>query len=257
MQNDKEIEINLAVIFKLLKKNLKWIIICGFMGFVIAFGFTKMFITPMYTSTIKMYVNSNGNTSVYQSSGISINDINASQKLVNTYIVILKDNEVMNKLLSKISQDLSPAEMAAYFGDTPFDKQVGKLKSYISMSSVDDTEVLQIKAETPDPDLSAKICDLMTKVAPEILTRVIKAGSVEVIGSAKPNYDKSSPNTIFNCIIGICVGLLISFSSIILIHYMDNTVKGEEDVADRLSVSVLGEIPDIRVTGKGDYKYSK
>ena len=69
-----------------------------------------------------------------------------------------------------------------------------ELSGVISMQSVNQTEVLQISAETVSPELSAEICNTLAEVAPSVLQRVVKAGSVEVIGSAKAPQNASSPN---------------------------------------------------------------
>ena len=103
--------------------------------------------------------------------------------------------------------------------------------------------MLRISAETGDPQLSAAICNELAALAPGVLEQVVKAGSVEVIGKAQAAKAPSSPNTKRNTLLGAVLLLVLSCGATILVYLLDNTVKGEEDIRQRLDLPVLGEIP--------------
>lgn len=193
-------------------------------GLIVFFLISAFVLPKQYMSTVELYVNSN---TTVQNGDKDLNDINASQKLVNTYIVILQNEEVLSQVAARLD------------GKIP----VKDLRGLVSMRSVNQTEVLQIVVETKDADLSAKICNVFADIAPTVLQRVVKAGSVEVIGRAKPATEPSSPHTKINSLIGAVAGLVLSVGFVLVRSLMDNTVKGEEDVRQRLDIPVLGEIP--------------
>ena len=231
-----EDEISLNEIFFAIRKQCKKILVATILGALITFLISTFLIPKKYTSSIELYVNNGTNTSTTNT--INPNDLTASQKLVGTYIVILKNRDVLNQVAAKI-------------GNISYEQ----LQSDISMSAVDSTEVLKISAETEDAQLSTNICKAMADTAPDILKRVVKAGSVEVIGSASVPTEPSSPNIKRNTLIGALAFLIVSIFISIIVFMKDNTVKGEKDIQEKLKVPVLGEIPDLNADNKGGYRY--
>ncbi|WP_099205261.1 YveK family protein [Scatolibacter rhodanostii] len=219
-------ELSLAEILYTLQKRWKWIFISTILGGIAVFLLSSFLLPKKYTSTLELYVN-NAQSSV-SSGDLNINDINAAQKLVSTYVVILKNPDVMQTVADTVGS---------------VDKKF--IEDTIVMASVDNTEVLRISAETTDPDLSAQICNTMAELAPGILTRVVKAGSVEIIAPAVPSPLPSSPNVIRNTVIGAFLFFMLAVGASILLYFLDTTVKGEEDIKQRTGLSVLGEIPVI------------
>jgi capsular polysaccharide biosynthesis protein len=244
-------------IFGVLLKRLWLIALASVFGFAAAYAVSRFAIAPKYTSSVSLYVN---NTSEAQPlSAVNINDINASQKLVNTYIVILQDNEVLGQLGQRLLEEYDVGSLGEYIPmkQTSGPPQVDTegLRGMVSMSSVNNTEVLKIEAETKSAELSARICTIMTEIAPAVLMRVVKAGSVEVIGSAKPADEQSSPRVMLNSVIGLAAGMLLAAAISVLAHILDNTVKDEEGLKQRFNIPVLGEIPDFSAPQKGGYSH--
>lgn len=215
-------ELALNEIFFSLKKQWKWIAVSTVAGALLAFVLSAFILPKKYTSSLDLYVN-NAERAV---GNVNINDINASQKLVNTYIVILKNRQILEQVADNVG-GITYKELA----------------NSITMSSVEQTEVLRISAETGDPQLSAAICNELAALAPGVLEQVVKAGSVEVIGKAQAAKAPSSPNTKRNTLLGAVLLLVLSCGTTILVYLLDNTVKGEEDIQQRLDLPVLGEIP--------------
>ncbi|MCI2161238.1 MAG: Wzz/FepE/Etk N-terminal domain-containing protein [Oscillospiraceae bacterium] len=231
-----EDEISLNEIFFAIRKQWKKILLATIVGALVAFLISSFLIPKKYTSSIELYVNNGTNTST--TNAINPNDLTASQKLVGTYIVILKNRDVLSQVAAKI-------------GNISYEQ----LQSDISMSAVDNTEVLKISAEAENPQLSVNICKAMADTAPDILKRVVKSGSVEVIGSASVPTEPSSPNIKRNTLIGALAFLIVSIFISIMMFMKDNTVKGEKDIQEKLKVPVLGEIPDLNADNKGGYRY--
>lgn len=233
--------LDLKELLLILYKRLPIIIGGSLLGMVLAFVISFFVLTPKYTSSVSMYVNNS--TEMVAANAVNINDINAAQKLVNTYIVILQDDEVMEQVAALIHEEYSDSD---YTAET--------LRKIVKMTSVNNTEVLNIEATTPDPELSAALCNLITEVAPDVLQRVVKAGSVEVIGTAKPAEKPSSPNIPLNTAVGLLLGIVVSVFLVLFLHMLDNTVKSEEELKKRYDIPVLGEVPDFTIPLKGEYK---
>ena len=224
-------ELSLRELFFALKKRWKGIVVCTLLGAMAAFFLSGYVLPKKYTSSLDLYVNNSNK--VVESGNRNQNDLNAAQMLANTYIVILKNPEVLR-------------QVATNMGNIT----VKELNEALTLKVADDTEVLRISAETEEPQLSADICNALAAVAPEVLQRVVKAGSVEVIGEATAATAPSSPNTKRNTVLGGLLLLVVSCGFTFLAFVLDNTVKGEEDVKSRLGLPVLGEIPSFTIKQK-------
>lgn len=221
-------ELDLRELFYVIRKHMKGILAGLAVGLICAVLISMFVLPKKYTSSVSLYVN---NGQPILNNALNVNDINASQKLVGTYIVILQDEHVIEQVAEQLSRPVSAA----------------KLAGMISMGAVNDTEVLAISANTEDPQLSAEICNVFADIAPEVLQRVVKAGSVEVLGEAKAATVPSSPSVVKNGLIGALIGLVLMIGWTFYREMADNTVKSEDDLRKHVDVPVLGEIPKIRV----------
>jgi len=240
-------ELGLKDILELL---LKWswlVILATVAGFVAAYLLSTQILTPRYTSSISLHVNNSPEATL---GTINLADINAAQRLVNTYIVILQDDDVMEMLGFRLLDEFGEQFLRSYVplrrrdGQTEVD--VRALRNMISMSSVNNTEVLRIQAETGSPMLSARICTIMSEIAPDILIRVVRAGSVEVIGTARPAEQPSSPRVMQNSVLGGVAGFALMTFVVLMAYLLDNKVKGEDELSKRFNIPILAEIPDFK-----------
>ena len=79
---------------------------------------------------------------------------------------------------------------------------------------------------------------------------------MEIVGPAKPNYNQTSPNRTILCAFGLALGLALSLVIVLIQYLTDNTVKGEDDLKQKLDVPVLGEIPSFDPNPKGGGKHA-
>ena len=81
--NREEYTIDLLYLAKALVKKAWFLILMGIIVGALAFGYTSNFMTPMYSSSVLLYVNNSslslGNVS------ISASELSAAQSLVDTY----------------------------------------------------------------------------------------------------------------------------------------------------------------------------
>lgn len=221
-------EVSLQEIFMILWSKVLVIVLCTVIGAIVAFTVSKFVVEPTYTSRISMYVNNNANA---ESTVANINDINASQKLVSTYIEILKSDNVLSKVCEATQVAYTPAEV----------------RKMMSASSINGTEIFEVKVTTKDAGEAALLANTIAELAPEEIIRVVKAGSVELIDQAIPATSPSSPNVILNTIIGLMLGGVLSVLGVLVTAMLDNRIKDEDDLKKHYDIPVLGAIPDLEV----------
>ena len=227
-------------IISIFLKRLWLIVVLAIVGGGISYAYSQFVIPKKYTSAVTMYVyNQNGERALASS------DFQFAKKLVDTYIVILKSNQVLEAVSEGIiteGLDYSPTA----------------IRMMVTAQPVQETEVFKIAVSCQSPQHAQIIADKISIVAPPEIIRVVKAGSVEVVDKADVPLTHSSPNVVQNTIIGIILGIALAFGLAFLLELMNTSIKTKEDLTEAFSLPVLTMIPNLSTsTGKSGYQYYK
>ncbi len=226
--------LNIRSIVTLLLKRVYWIIAATILGLVSLFCISKFVMTPMYTASVLVYVDGQEDNTQVNKTQLDLN-----RSMVSTYVVLLESRGFMQEVASDLSKPLS----------------MGEVKSYVSMGAVNNTEILEIKAVTPDPTLSAEICNTFADKAPDMIEQHIKGGDASIISRASTPTSPSSPNIALYTLLGAFLGFAVACGLILLVSFLDNTVKGQDDISEKFGVPVLGEIPELSPEPNGGTRY--
>lgn len=228
MDNEKEISIDLGKLLAMLKKRIVYILLATLIFAVLAGCLTEFFIEPKYTTSCTMYVYSNTDR-VSTNSSIGSSELTASQQLVNTYIVVLESNYVLENVIKELNLDMT----------------VTQLKNMIDCSQINETEIFSVSVTSTDAALAADIANTIAKIAPDAIVQTIKAGGVSVIDYAKVPSSPSSPNLIKNVVIGALVGFVLSFAIFFVTELFDTTIRTDKDLEREFNIPILGDIPHL------------
>lgn len=223
---EQELEVSLQEIIMVLWHKAWLIVLCLVMGGGVGFGMSRYLIDPTYSSRVSMYVNNNKDRG---DTALNINDLNASQKLVTTYIEILKSEVVLGEVIQQMGLDYTPKE----------------LREMISARSVNGTEILEVIVTSKNPEEAVAIANKMAEVAPPQIIRVVQAGDVQLIDEAVVNLKPVAPNTKLNTLIGAIMGIVLAIGVILVLAMLDISVKSEEDLNKHYDLPILGVIPDL------------
>lgn len=232
------LEINLQEL--LLTYLRKWwvIVLCFALGAAIALGYTIRFVTPMYRTSVSIYVNNK--RAVEDLSYLTSADLSASQSLVNTYISIAKSDRVLEKIAEKLGGD--------YTAET--------LSQITAASQYNGTEIFRIYAVHSDPEEAARIANVAAEVAPAELSSIIEGTSARVIDEAKVPKVRYSPSYQNAVIYGGLVGLMVALVVLTALCLSDTRIKDENDLVSMFALPVLGRIPDFEYTAtQSSYGY--
>ena len=81
------------------------------------------------------------------------------------------------------------------------------------------------------------------------LQAVTEANNARIIDSAVPVLKAVKPRMAFNALLGLVVGLVGGVGMVLLLEYLDNTIKSEGDVEEYLGLPCLGIIPSLASSG--------
>lgn len=227
MEKEKELEIDIVAILYAMRNKVIYIILSALLFATLAGCVTEFLTEPKYTTSCTMYVFSNTDR-VSTDSNISGSELDASQRLVNTYIEVLKSDTVLEKVAAELGIEAKPAQ----------------IRGLISCSPVEDTEIFRVSVTSTSKELSASIANTIAQVAPEEIIRVVKAGGVEVIDYAKVPENPSSSSLQKNVIIGGGLGFVLAFALFFVLAMFDTTVTSEKDIErDFPDIPILGTVP--------------
>ena len=226
-------ELDLRVVWDLLLRNLRVIILFVAVVALIFAGVTVMFQEDTYMSKCSMYVMNITEDSAGQTTGISSNGLDASQRMVSEFIAILRSDSVISDVRQKLIEI-----------DKDYDYSVSYIKTMVNMSAVNETALLQISATTPDPNLSKAVCDAIQECAPSTITEVMLGiGHITPVDHASTGV-RVPPNTVRNAVLGGIIGFILSYGIFLINHLLDNTIKDEKDLKTHFNVNVLGVVPN-------------
>lgn len=237
MENIKEI--NLAEIMSALLRKLWLVVLCAVIGGALSYGYTAKFITPMYKSRITIYVNNTIQYADRMDVAISASDLATSQRLVATYINILKSDFVLDEVAENVG-----APSAA------------TIRGMMTSAALEETEVFEVVITSSSPQRSKQIAEEIARVAPGKIQQIVEGSSTKIIDQPKLATGPSSPNRTTNTIYGLIIGAVAAVIVIVLQTLLDVRVKSEEDLAMISNAPVLGLIPDLAIESKDRYGYS-
>ena len=235
-ENTESREIDLLQMASALVKKWWVIAVATVLAGIIAFGYTRLGITPKYEATAMFYVNSSS-----ISGKLSLAELNASEKSVKPCCIILETRLSLEEVIREGN----------------FNYTCEQLKKMIGSQAVDGTEIFSVTVTSPDPQEACDIANTIASVLPQRVADVRNGTEVKVIDYAVVPQTKSSPSTPKNTVLGMLVGFVLSAGVIILLEMFNDTINSEEWLVTTYGdeIPLLSVVPD--VNAKSDRRYYK
>lgn len=214
----------------LLLRKAQWLLLAGLLVGGIVCLSVSLLITPKYESRVSFYVSNNAGD-VSQSGSINNGDLQAAESLATTYSKILESNTILDAVLDELG---TTTELSR--------KELGRMAA---ASVVSNTQLLEVTVTSTDPQVFCRIADAFAKVAPQEITRITKAGAVEIVDRPEAASEKSAPHTMLDSVIGFVIGLILAAVVVVVRSMVDTTIYLPDDITAAVGVTVLGQIPTI------------
>lgn len=222
-QNEKseELEIDLGQLFKLLKKNLKLIIASTVMVAVLAFAFTYFLVDKKYASTAKIFI-----TPKVTEGTIDSTSLNSNKNMVNNYIEMLQGETILIDVAKAVNVD-----------------NYQMVKGSLSISNPSNSEMIDIKSTTTDPQLSQQIVQNTIDIFFQNMKEKMNIENLVIVDNPKVNEGAVSPNIIMNTLIGALLGMMGSCGIVFIKYLFDKRLRTREEAENFLGIPVLVEVP--------------
>lgn len=216
-------EIDVKELLKFFISKIKIIILCTFIFAIIGIIYVNFIIVPMYHSSTTLILVSNDNS---KNSTMLQSEVTLNKNLVATYSEIVKSRTVLTKVIDELH----------------LDTDVANLSNQITVTSVENTEIIKIEVSDESAEKAQKIAKTTAEVFKDEVQKIYNLTNVSVVDKAylaeKPyNINPIKQLTIFTCA-GIVTGAFILF----LIFYFDTSIKSSEEIEEKLSLPVVGKV---------------
>ena len=228
--------IDLRQLFEIVRRNL-FLIVAG-TGLFAAGGYlgTTFLITPQYEASAMLIVNSREGQQLQGS--VTNDSLNSAKQLVETYSVILKSDTVLDQTIEDLDLPLTYDQLAAK----------------VSITAVNDTQVMKITVQDADVNLAKDIVSNIVEQAPDVIINTVKAGSVEVVSDASANPNPVSPSKSRNTALAGILGCVLVIGILFMKSLFNNRIMTESDISQKLALPILGVIPDSALGDNGSRK---
>ena len=207
---------------------------------VLAFGYTRFAVTPLYRSSVTIYVN-NINVPGQQIEMVTGSNLATAQKLVSTYVNIIKSDTVLKEVIKATNMEAEPRD----------------IRKMMSAQQVEETEMFQVFISHPNPRTAAYIANAIANVAPKRIAGFVEGSSAKIVDYASVAKKPYTPSYKKNITLGFLMGALLACIVLTLRYLFDMRIKTEEDLKQYFNAPVLGVIPSFEQKRKNGYGYAQ
>ncbi|AMO84788.1 Capsular polysaccharide type 8 biosynthesis protein cap8A [Solibacillus isronensis B3W22] len=233
-----EESLSLQEITNILKKRLWLIIILTITSIGITTGISFYALTPTYQAQTQILVNQNNSSEGVYSWQTTETDL----RLINTYNVIITSPVILTPVIEALNLNLTPSQ----------------LTHQISISNENDSKVVTINVENPNPSKAVEISNTVAEVFKEQIPQLMSVDNISILSAAKmsENPIPVKPNKKLNIAIGGLIGLILGIGLAFLLEFLDMSIKGEQDVEDYLGLPVIGIVDLIKEEKQNRFSFN-
>ena len=182
-------------------------------------------LTPKYQASINMIVNTRQDTTTT----FTNDNFTSAKNLISTYAVIIKSNTVLNEVIDTLDLDMT----------------YGQLYGMVSVTSVDDTQIMKVAVTDIDAKRAGEIAQTIADIVPDVLVEKVEAGSCKTVSDVSVNPNKVFPQTKKYVVMAGLLGAVAVCGVLVLAHLLHDTIVDDEDVQKKLGLPMLGLIPEV------------
>ncbi|MDK9873123.1 YveK family protein [Staphylococcus sp. IPLA37011] len=213
--------IDLSQTLKILRKNIKLLVILPVICLLISAIVTFIFLDSKYEASTQVLVNQKESDSQMMAQ-----EVQSNIQLVNTYSEIVKSPRIIDKVSKKLDRAYSTSE----------------LSSMVNVSNQAESQLLNIAVESKSEGDSEKIANTVAQVFSKEVPDIMSVDNVSILSEADGTAKQVAPKTMPNLLLGVVGGFLIALIIIFTKEILDKRIKSEEDVENELNIPVLGSI---------------
>jgi capsular polysaccharide biosynthesis protein len=185
------------------------------------------YLQPVYESKTTLMVKGTSFSSI-----VDYNDILVSQQLIKDYSELIQNRSVTEKVLQEVGiTDITPEVLI----------------EMVSVSQMSDTRIFEVKVSDYSPERAKILADALSRALVSKTEEIGERGNISIIDIARIPETPSKPDIVFNGIAAFVLSAILTVLVILLIEYMDDSLKTALDIEEKLKLKVLGTIPILNI----------
>ena len=222
-------EIDLKELFEIFWHKKAQIILIILIFMVLGVIYSVGFVTPMYSSSTTLVLAGTASSTEEQSTNtITTADLTINSKLVATYSELVKSKNILGQVISNLGINVNEEQ----------------LRQNVQVTSVEDTELIEITVSNENPEYAAKIANEIAKVFEEkIAKEIYNINNVHIVDEATASTEPSNVNHVKDIVIFAFIGAVVAVMYVLIANMLDTTVKTQEDIEKGIKIPVLASIP--------------
>lgn len=167
-------------------------------------------------------------------SQITQSELTLNKNLVDTYAEIVKSRRVLEQVIEELNLD------------TTYEKLANK----ISVSAVNNTEIIKITVTDANPIEAKNIANVTANFFSKEVVKLYKMNNVNVLDEANESNNPYNINIVKQIVIYFFIGLIVGAGILFIIFYFDRTIKSAEQVEQKIKLPILGSVEEFSKGGK-------
>ena len=223
-------ELDLKELFNIFWHKKISVLVIVLISMIIGVIYTMGFTIPMYSSSTTLVLATSGNQDLSKEALITsatATELTVNSKLVSTYSELVKSKNILRQVISNLNIKIDENE----------------LRKNVKVSSVKDTELIEITVKDENPSYSAQIANEIAKVFTDKVKEIYNIENVQIVDEAEAADIPSNINHKKDVLISAIIGLAVSIFYVLLVNMLDTTVKTPEDIENATKLPVLASIP--------------
>lgn len=210
-----------AIFYQLLRK--MWIILLvTVVGAGGTFFVSKYLMTPLYTSSTKVYL-----INRQEDNRTTYSDLQMGTQLTKDYSILVRGRQLLEEVIAEYNLGIEYEEFA----------------ELVKVNTPEDTRILEIMVSYDDPELARTLAERISKLSSEKMINIMDMREVNILEVANLPTIPSSPNILKNTILGGLIGFTLTTIIFIMKYLFNDTIKNTDDIENNLNITVLGLIP--------------
>lgn len=226
-------EVNLKELFRYILNKLYIVVTVTVVVFLAGEIYSTYFKTPLFKSTAKLVLTSSQGEG--STTAVTNTDITLSNNLVKTYSEIITSRGVLSKVISNLGLNTTTDELA----------------SKVTVTSVSNTQIITLSVSDSDAAQAEEIANEIAKVFKAEIINLYKIDNVQIVDKAQVADAPYNVDVLKQTLQFLAAGLAMGVGIVLVMFYLDNTIKNSQIVEDKVGLVVLGVVPK---AGKGKKK---
>lgn len=224
---------------RVLRRRLWIIVVCPIVAPVAA-GIVSLTLPPVYEAHVSLYVRLAQPLTSTDPAAAAL----SSDQILRTYASLVTERPLLESAISQLGLKISPEDLA----------------NEIKVTPVANTTKLDVAVDDANPALARDLANLLVADLIAEVNQIqqqetplpnARTGDNLVVVSPAVLPDRPvSPNKTLNVAIAFAAGLLLGLGIAFLLEYMDQSIKSDEELTERLGLISIGHIA-FALAGKG------